>query len=157
MVMGASGCHVSGGGGGDCFPNNHAIECFNLGVVTSAREPSGELLGYSEMIGSDRAFPDDCHAPPHFSKCRNSGGIPLPVAPKFVVPEVRSCLGQAEVWAAFVPVPEAAMHKDDRTPLGQDEIRFPGKFPAMQTEAEAAPPKQPSNDQFRFGVLGLDP
>lgn len=157
MGMGSKGCQVSNGGEGDCFLNYHAIECFNLDGVASACEPSGELFDYREMVGSDRALPDDCHSPTHASKCRNSGGVPFPVASKLVVPEVGSRLGQAEIWAAFVPVPEAPMHKDDRTPFGQDEIRLPGKFSAMQAEAEAASPKQPSDDQLRLGVLGLDP
>jgi hypothetical protein len=157
MGMGSKGCHVSVDGEGDWPSSYHVIEYFNLDIAASAFEPSGELFDCREMIGPDRAFPDNRHPPTHSSKRRNGGGIPFPVPSELVIPEFRSCLGQAEVWAPLVPVPEAAMHKDDRSPFGQDEVRLPGKLPAMKAETVAVPPKQPPDDQFRSGVLGLDP
>lgn len=157
MEMESKGCHVSVGGRADWPFNYHVIEYFNLDVPVSSSEPGGEVLDCSVMIGSDRAFPDNCNPPTHFSKCRNSGGIPFPVPRELVIPELRSCLGQAEVRASLMPVPEASVHEDGRLPLGQDEIWSPGKLPAMETETVATLPEQSPHNQFRLGVFGLDP
>lgn len=155
--MGSRGRHVSTVGERDWFSDYHAIEYFNLHVATSISEPSRELLDCHEIISLDRAFPDDRHPPTQSSKCCHSSRISFLVSPELFIPELRSCLGQTEVRAPLMPMPETSMHEDDRSPFGQDKIRLPRKLPAVKAEAIAIPPKLPSNDQFWFGVFGLDP
>ena len=54
-------------------------------------------------------------------------------------------------------VPEAAMDKDDRVPLGQDEVRLAGEFFDMKPVPQPVTPKQLPDREFRHRVLGANP
>lgn len=126
--MGYRGRHVSTAGERDWFSDYHAIEYFNLHVATSISEPSRELLDCHEIISLDRAFPDDRHPPTQSSKCCHSSRISFLVSPELFIPELRSCLGQTEVRAPLMPMPETSMHEDDRSPFGQELVRLSALF-----------------------------
>ncbi|ODA36497.1 hypothetical protein A6X21_02095 [Planctopirus hydrillae] len=52
----------------------------------------------------------------------------------------------------MVPVPEAAMHKDDCPVLGEHDIRFSGQILAVQSETISHPVEQRSYDQLWLRV-----
>lgn len=59
----------------------------------------------------------------------------LDVLPEFLSPEFLSGLRGVRVLAAFVTVPEAPMHEDDRAVFGQDDIWFARELLHMEAES----------------------
>lgn len=54
-------------------------------------------------------------------------------------------------------VPEAAMDKDDRVPLGQNQVRLPGESFDMKPVPQPFMPKQLPDLEFRCRALGANP
>lgn len=82
--------------------------------------------------------------------------VPLPVLPELLFPETsasRGCRGEA---TAGVPVPEAAVHEDDRTALRQDDVRATGQVAAVEGEAQSGSMQSGSDKQLGLRVLPPD-
>lgn len=78
--------------------------------------------------------------------------IPANVAIELGRPELGSSLRDGGK-PAVVPMPEAAMHEDDRSMLPEDKIGSPGKRFAVQPEAKAEPMYQRAHDELWLSVL----
>ncbi len=72
-------------------------------------------------------------------------------------PELHVGLRRACRLAPLVPMPEAAVHEDDRVPLWKHDVRMSRQFGRMEAKAEAQCVKMTSHDHFRFCVLRPNP
>ena len=59
----------------------------------------------------------------------------------FLLPKLYVCLGQTEVFAIFMTVPETTVHKDDRAVFTQHQIRMTGQTWMVEPIAEASAEK----------------
>ena len=100
--------------------------------------------------GLEAALPDDYGVPAETGEGLIVAVVALAVAFYLRTPEVHVGLGEAEVPAAFVAMPEAAVDEDACTVLAQDDVRVPGQARVVEPVAEAAG-VQPAPD----GHLGL--
>ena len=68
-------------------------------------------------------------------------------------------LGEAEVGAVFVAVPEAAVDEDDGVVFGKDEVRSAGEvfvFRAVDGEAVAEAVEHGAEDELGFCIAATD-
>ena len=102
------------------------------------------------------ALPDDRNAPAE----RMEHLCMLPVASyislKFPSPEIFIGLGSGCVAAAFVSVPEAAMHEHHRPMLREHKVRGAGQLSDMKSIAKSPCKKKRAKGSFRPGVLSAN-
>ena len=113
-----------------------------------AVEGDGYLLhGGFEFVFGQVARPDDYYLP----TCIHQGiVVPLvtfAVTGYLVLPECRIGLGQYELSASFMPVPETAVDKDRRSVLAHDDVRFAGHALDIEPVAVSVRPK-PFPDRY---------
>ena len=82
--------------------------------------------------------------------------VALFVAFYFLLPELAIVLGQHEVFAAFVTVPEAAVDEDDCLVLAQYYVGGAGQAFDIYAVAVAMGVQITSHNQLGFGVLALN-
>ena len=100
--------------------------------------------------GPEAALPDDYGVPAETGKGLVVAVVALAVALYLRAPEVHVGLGEAEVPAAFVAMPEAAVDEDAGAVLAQDDVGVAGQARVVEPVAETAG-VQPVAD----GHLGL--
>ena len=90
-----------------------------------AVEGDGYLLhgGFCFVFG-EVACPDDDYLPSGVKQQLVVPSVPFAVTGYLVLPECRIGLGQYELSASFMPVPETAVDKDRRSVLAHDDVRF---------------------------------
>ena len=90
-----------------------------------AVEGDGYLLhgGFCFVFG-EVACPDDDYLPSGVKQQLVVPSVPFAVAVDFRLPEGGVGLGQYELSASFMPVPETAVDKDRRSVLAHDDVRF---------------------------------
>ena len=88
--------------------------------------------------GPEAALPDDYGVPAETGKGLVVAVVALAVALYLRAPEVHVGLGEAEVPAAFVAVPEATVDEDTGAVLAQDDVRVAGQTTVVKPVAEAA-------------------
>ena len=71
-------------------------------------------------------------------------------------PEVDVGLGEAEVAAAFVAVPEAAVDEYAGAVLAQDDVRMAGQTGVVEPVAETAGVQPPADGHLGLGVCRTD-
>ena len=79
--------------------------------------------------------------------------VPRDIAVEFRLPECHVGLRHRRRLAALVAVPEAAVHEDDRVPLGQHDVGVARQFGRMEAEAEAQGMQMASHDHLGLRVL----
>ena len=90
-----------------------------------AVEGDGYLLhgGFCFVFG-EVACPDDDYLPSGVKQQLVVPSVTFAVTGYLVLPECRIGLGQYELSASFMPVPETAVDKDRRSVLAHDDVRF---------------------------------
>ena len=90
-----------------------------------AVEGDGYLLhgGFCFVFG-EVACPDDDYLPSGVKQQLVVPSVPFAVTGYLVLPECRIGLGQHELSASFMPVPETAVDKDRRSVFAHDDVRF---------------------------------
>lgn len=81
------------------------------------------------------------------------GNIPVELG----LPELHVGLGHCRRLAPFVPMPEAAVDKNDRVPLWKHDVGMPRQFGRMQTVAEPQCMQVTAHDHLRLRVLRPNP
>ncbi|CAN0617380.1 protein of unknown function [Burkholderia multivorans] len=102
--------------------------------------------------GAGGAFPYDQDAPPEGFQCIKLATIPLAIRGELLAPEFAIRGGHRRKSTALMDMPEAAMDKNCRPILGQDEIRRAWQISSMQTVAETRSMQHSANHQLRLGM-----
>ena len=66
-------------------------------------------------------------------------------------------LGHCRRLASLMPMPEAAVHEDDRMPLWKHDVWMTWQFGGMETVAEPQGVKMAAHDHLRLRVLRPNP
>ena len=82
--------------------------------------------------------------------------VALAVALYLRAPEVHVGLGEAEVAAAFVAVPEAAVDEDACAVLAQDDVGMAGQTTVVEPVAETAGVQPAPDSHLGLGVCRMD-
>ena len=82
--------------------------------------------------------------------------VALAVALNLSAPEVDVGLGEAEVAAAFVAVPEAAVDEDAGAVLAQDDVGMAGQARMVEPVAESAGVQPAADGHLGLGVSRTD-
>lgn len=78
------------------------------------------------------------------------------VALKFLFPELDVALRGGGLFAAFVPVPEAAVDKDDGFVSRQYDVGFPRQLFDVFSEAVAGAMQHGADKDFGFGICSAN-
>lgn len=106
--------------------------------------------------GAEGALPDYGHSPPCSFQLGGRLGVPLPVPPKFLGPELLVRSRQAEISAPLMGMPEAPMNQDDDLVFADDKVGPPWQTRRMQAEADATAEEPPAQQELRLGVFPSD-
>jgi hypothetical protein len=90
----------------------------------------------------DLALPDRQDSPPLLLKRQRIALIAFDVPVEFSDPELRTRLRQYGIFAALVPVPEAAMHKYRYVPALEDDVRASRQLLILERKPKAKAMKQ---------------
>lgn len=104
------------------------------------------------FAGPQLAFPDDDDVPAHLRQLVILLPVALTVTADFLLPELRVRPGHAEVAAALVPVPEAAVDEHARAVLPQHDVGMPWQPGVVQAVPEALPPQVSPHRHFGLRV-----
>ena len=92
-------------------------------TISATRRFQGCDQSFAVGFAPCLAFPDDKDGPPLAFKSFLSGDVARHVFGEFLLPEFKSCLGRARMFASHVTVPEAAVNKDNDAVAAKDDIR----------------------------------
>ena len=106
--------------------------------------------------GPEAALPDDYGVPAETGKGLVVAVVALAVALYLRAPEVHVGLGEAEVAAAFVAVPEAAVDEDACAVLAQDDVGMAGQTTVVEPVAETAGVQPAAYGHLGLGVCRTD-
>ena len=106
--------------------------------------------------GPEAALPDDYGVPAETGKGLVVAVVALAVALYLRAPEVHVGLGEAEVPAAFVAVPEATVDEDTGAVLAQDDVGVAGQARMVEPVAEAAGVQPAADGHLGLGVSRTD-
>lgn len=106
--------------------------------------------------GPEAALPDDYGVPAETGKGLVVAVVALAVALYLRAPEVDVGLGEAEVPAAFVAVPEATVDEDTGAVLAQDDVGVAGQTTVVKPVAEAAGVQPAADGHLGLGVSRTD-
>ena len=106
--------------------------------------------------GLEAALPDDYGVPAEAGEGLVVTAVALAVALYLRAPEVYVGLGEAEVAAAFVAVPEAAVDEDTGAVLAQDDVGVAGQARVIEPVAEAAGVQPAADGHLGLGVSRTD-
>jgi len=83
------------------------------------------------------AFPQDKYAPAHAAKRTQVAPVSLGVTRKLFLPESDIGHGKLRPLTPFVPVPKAAMHKNNLVVFRKYDVGASRQRPDVQTKAES--------------------
>lgn len=106
--------------------------------------------------GPEAALPDDYGVPAEAGEGLVVTAVALAVALYLRAPEVDVGLGEAEVAAAFVAVPEAAVDEDAGAVLAQDDVGVAGQARMVEPVAESAGVQPAADGHLGLGVSRTD-
>ena len=106
--------------------------------------------------GPKAALPNDYRMPAEAGEGLIVTVVTLAVALYLRAPEVYVGLGEAEVAAAFVAVPEAAVDEDTGAVLAQDDVGVAGQARVIEPVAEAAGVQPAADGHLGLGVSRTD-
>ena len=116
---------------------------------------SGEA-GLEGVGGAEFAFPDGDDVPSEGFEMGRSDLIAMAVAGDLRFPIGGVGLRSGRIPAAFMPMPEAAVHHDGDAVLREDYIGAAREFSVLEAESEAMSMEPLPNQNLRFGVLAAD-
>lgn len=91
--------------------------------------------------------------PPHFREPVLFFLVALPVALYLVLPEINICLGQTEIPAILMTMPETSVHKNNSPVFSQYNIGMTGQTGMVEPIAEATAEKEFPHQQFRLRIF----
>ena len=106
--------------------------------------------------GLEAALPDDYGVPAETGEGLIVAVVALAVALYLRAPEVDVGLGEAEVPAAFVAVPEAAVDEDTGAVLAQDDVGMARQARMVEPVAETAGVQPAPDGHLGLGVCRTD-
>ena len=106
--------------------------------------------------GPEAALPNDYRMPAEAGEGLIVTVVTLAVALYLRAPEVYVGLGEAEVAAAFVAVPEAAVDEDTGAVLAKDDVGVAGQARMVEPVAEAAGVQPAADGHLGLGVSRTD-
>ena len=106
--------------------------------------------------GPEAALPDDYGVPAETGEGLIVAVVALAVAFYLRAPEVHVGLGEAEVAAAFVAVPEAAVDEDACAVLAQDDVGMAGQARMVEPVTEASGVQPAADGHLGLGVSRTD-
>lgn len=109
-----------------------------------------------DILRPQTAFPDSCDAPTPCQQLFFRSQVPLDVPGKFRTPEITVCVWDRGEATMGMPMPEAAMHENDRRIFAKHEIGFAREILSMQAETEPASVECATHSNFRLGILCAD-
>jgi hypothetical protein len=109
-------------------------------VSLAMHKPLGQPSPGFVRIQPDRTFPDNRNLPVVGYQAVDHEQVTTPILAKLFVPEQCSRLGETEVRAIDMPVPEAAVHKHDLAPFRQHQVRPTRQVPRAQPVPETGTP-----------------
>lgn len=114
------------------------------------------LQGKFAVLGLELALPHLDDVPTHAAQLEAFGKVALAVALNLGLPEVGTGLGKDKVAAAFMTMPEAAVHEDDGAVLAEHDVGGAGQ--AADVDAETKPPGKQvlAHQNFGLGVAAAD-
>lgn len=114
------------------------------------------LQGLFAVPGLELALPHLDDVPTHAAQLEAFGKVALAVALNLGLPEVGAGLGKDGVAAAFMTMPEAAVHEDDGAVLAEHDVGRAGQ--AADVDAEAEPPGKQvlAHQDLGLGVTAAD-
>jgi hypothetical protein len=112
---------------------------------------------HNPLLNTRLALPDNQHSPAICTEGCNGTTISRDVRLELGTPELHSGLRHVGHSASRMPVPEAAMHKDDEAVLRQDNVRSARQVLSMQAEAVSKSVQSRPHNPLRARVLGPDP
>ena len=107
------------------------------------------------FTSAQRAFPYRSDAPAVIQQGLLYLGVVCAVAGDFCGPEFGTRSRQPE-QRAVMPVPEAAMDEDDRTPSRKNDVGFSWQVPAVDAKPEAPAVQQASDQLLGLRVAAAD-
>ena len=110
----------------------------------------------AESGAPEAALPDDYRVPAETGEGLIVAVVALAVAFYLRAPEVHVGLGEAEVAAAFVAVPEAAVDEDACAVLAQDDVGVAGQARMVEPVAETAGVQPAPDGHLGLGVSRTD-
>ena len=110
----------------------------------------------AESGGPEAALPDDYGVPAEAGEGLVVAVVALAVAFYLLAPEVDVGLGEVEVAAAFVAVPEAAVDEDAGAVLAQDDVGVAGQARVVEPVPEAAGVQPAPDGHLGLGVSRTD-
>lgn len=119
-------------------------------------DPCDKELSRAACVTPQGAFPNYGESPASTHQCPHGRDITFLIASKFRIPEACASLGEPEVATFVMPMPEAAMHEYNSTPLGKDNIRLTNKPIRVQAVPKTCPPEVPAHSPLGKGVLPSD-
>ena len=102
------------------------------------------------------AFPHDDQLPPRRTDRSLVFFVTVDITFELRQPELLPCFRSISLIAPKMTVPKTSMHKHDRSPSGQDDIRATGKSANMEPKTKTHPMKDRSNPYLGLGVLCPD-
>lgn len=103
------------------------------------------------------ALPYGSHTPSNVDKALGVLMITANVLIELALPKLTIANWRGRVSASFMPMPEAAMNKDNGSPFGKDNIWRARQAPIMESKAKAFRMECLANEHFGLGVSALDP
>lgn len=114
------------------------------------------LQGLFAVPGLELALPHLDDVPTHAAQLEAFGKVAFAVALNLGLPEVGAGLGKDEVAAAFVAVPEAAVHEDDGAVLAEHDVGGAGQAADVDAEAEPLGKQVFAHQDLGLGVAAAD-
>lgn len=116
---------------------------------------SQRLKRLGTHLGLQLTLPHRDAMPPHFREPVLLFLVAFPVALYLVLPEINICLGQTEIPAILMTMPETSVHKNNSPVFSQYNIGMTGQTGMVEPVAEATAEKEFPNQQFRLSILSV--
>ena len=114
------------------------------------------LQGQFAVLGLELALPHLDDVPTHAAQLEAFGKVAFAVALNFGLPEVGTGLGKDKVAAAFMTMPEAAVHEDDGAILAEHDVGGAGQAADVDAEAESLGKQELAHQDLGLGVTAAD-
>lgn len=126
-------------------------------IASRAMQPVDQRTGGSINLPAPQgALPDDSHSPSNDHELVQLSPVTINIRGELRLPEFFARSWCCRKPAAFVSMPEAAMHETDGTEAGKDDIRSARKVGRVKTKAYASRMQRPAEHELGPGILPFD-
>lgn len=141
---------------GRFFLGGYGVAIDALHVVVVKKDAAERLLDASQRRHPhgwlQLAFPYADHVPSQPTQLQAVGGIALAVAFDFLLPEGGVGLGQAEIAASLMPMPETAVDENSRAVAAEHDVGRARQRAHVFAVAESAGIQIVAHQRLRLGV-----